>query len=237
MRNTLKLITAASVIFACSPSNAMLSSNFDKCMEQSGGVTVDMIDCMSTEYEMQDKLLNNYYNQIMSTLNNDAKKAFKKSQIAWLKWKEAEVDAVAKIYEDNINYNSVNLQIISDRVDKFAQMLGIDQTENYTNNNTNSVLGTYVLKEDGRGGSLTLSEEGPDYGIHIESATDMGDTCDYYGLCTVEGSQLNCEDPAPDTEQPTVFVKLANGKVVVETESSSYSCGLRNYLNGTYYKK
>lgn len=231
MNKSLKIFVATSLMFASFSSYATLSDNYDKCMEQSYGVTANMLNCIAAEYDLQDKLLNKYYNQIMSALDNEAKAAFKKSQIAWLKWKEAEVDSTAKIFGDNINYNAVNLQIISNRVDSFASILGVEQTSN------SSIIGTYNLNEDGRSGSLNINSEGMDYGVTIGSSTNMGDTCEYNGLCTLDGNKLSCEDPAPDTEQATVYIKIENGVATVETESSMYSCGLRNYLNGTYYKQ
>ncbi|MDP1665473.1 MAG: lysozyme inhibitor LprI family protein [Methylobacter sp.] len=69
-----------------------LSQTFLACMDQSGGVTVSMIECMNAEAERQDVRLNNAYKDIMSGLSPERKKQLQEAQRLWLKYRTANCD-------------------------------------------------------------------------------------------------------------------------------------------------
>lgn len=66
-----------------------LNPEFSSCMDQSGGVTMNMIDCIGQEHERQDARLNRVYNELMGTLPAERKTALRDAQRAWLKYREA----------------------------------------------------------------------------------------------------------------------------------------------------
>ena len=69
--------------------NAEFNPEFSSCMDQSSGVTVNMIDCIGQEHERQDARLNRVYNELMGTLPAERKNALRDAQRAWLKYREA----------------------------------------------------------------------------------------------------------------------------------------------------
>ena len=58
-------------------------------MDKSGGVTVDMLNCISAETELQDARLNKAYKEVMAQLSPVRKKQLKDAQRAWLKYRDA----------------------------------------------------------------------------------------------------------------------------------------------------
>ena len=51
-----------------------LSKQFSACMDKSGGVTVDMLDCIGAETKRQDARLNKAYKEVMHQLSPARKK-------------------------------------------------------------------------------------------------------------------------------------------------------------------
>ena len=52
----------------------LLSADYSKCIEQSGGTDAGMLDCMGAEAERQDKKLNDVYKKLMNQLTPARKK-------------------------------------------------------------------------------------------------------------------------------------------------------------------
>lgn len=69
--------------------NAELSNQYKNCMDRSGGVTSDMLNCIAAETNIQDKLLNEAYKAAYSKLNTTRAKQFKEAQRAWIKYRDA----------------------------------------------------------------------------------------------------------------------------------------------------
>jgi uncharacterized protein YecT (DUF1311 family) len=65
------------------------SSDYDKCMDKSGGVTADMLDCASAELSRQDKKLNAAYQTLMRKSTEEEKTALRDSQRGWLAYRTA----------------------------------------------------------------------------------------------------------------------------------------------------
>ncbi|HEY8098198.1 MAG TPA: lysozyme inhibitor LprI family protein [Methylobacter sp.] len=70
----------------------MLSQTFSTCMDQAGGVTQSMVECIGAETERQDVRLNNAYKDIMSGLSAERKKQLQEAQRLWLKYRKANCD-------------------------------------------------------------------------------------------------------------------------------------------------
>ena len=66
-----------------------LTKLFSACMDKSGGVTVDMLDCISAETKRQDDRLNKAYKEVMAQLSPARKKQLQDAQRAWIKYRDA----------------------------------------------------------------------------------------------------------------------------------------------------
>ena len=70
-----------------------LSRDYDVCMDKSGGVTLDMLNCIGAETKRQDARLNKIYKEVMAAQPDDAgKKRLLEAQRAWIKFRDADVD-------------------------------------------------------------------------------------------------------------------------------------------------
>jgi len=69
-----------------------LSQTFSSCMEQAGGVTSSMIECMNAETERQDVRLNKAYKDVMAGLAPERKQQLQEAQRLWLKYRKANCD-------------------------------------------------------------------------------------------------------------------------------------------------
>jgi uncharacterized protein YecT (DUF1311 family) len=87
---------------------------FQACLSTAEGeTTMGMIDCISTEYEVQDAALNAAYRTLIADMTPDQKGGLKKAQRAWIAFRDA--DCRARYSEDwgtfsNITSNMCMLQ-------------------------------------------------------------------------------------------------------------------------------
>jgi len=80
----ISLILINNIVFA-----EKTSSQFDACMDKSGGVTVNILNCIDAETQKQDKKLNTMYQNVMKLLTNKRKEELKKTQQLWIKYRDA----------------------------------------------------------------------------------------------------------------------------------------------------
>jgi len=66
-----------------------LTKQFSICMDKSGGVTSDMLDCIGAETKRQDARLNKAYKDVMASLTPARKKQLQEAQRAWIKYRDA----------------------------------------------------------------------------------------------------------------------------------------------------
>ena len=69
--------------------NDLLSAEYSKCIEQSGGTDPGMLDCIGAEGERQDKRLNDVYKKLMNNLEPQRKRELQEAQRLWIKYTEA----------------------------------------------------------------------------------------------------------------------------------------------------
>lgn len=65
------------------------TKSYNSCMDNSGGVTSNMLGCISQEIKHHDTLLNLNYKQVMSLLGQEKKQELKSAQRAWIKYRDA----------------------------------------------------------------------------------------------------------------------------------------------------
>jgi uncharacterized protein YecT (DUF1311 family) len=65
------------------------SQDYSQCMDDSGGVTVEMMDCIAAEIDIQDARLNQSYVMVMRPLPKPRKDKLRGLQRAWIKQRDA----------------------------------------------------------------------------------------------------------------------------------------------------
>ena len=80
------LITFTHPVFA---GEVELSKEYSACIENSGGVTVNMLDCIAAETKRQDAQLNKAYKEVMGELSPERKKQLRTAQRLWIKYRDA----------------------------------------------------------------------------------------------------------------------------------------------------
>lgn len=65
------------------------SKKFTSCMDQTGGTTAGMVECIDAEARQQDARLNKAYKEVMAQLSAGRKKQLQEAQRAWLKFRDA----------------------------------------------------------------------------------------------------------------------------------------------------
>lgn len=66
-----------------------LTKQYSTCMDNSGGVTSGMLDCISAETKYQDIRLNKAYKKVITKLSTSRKKQLQDVQRIWLKYRDA----------------------------------------------------------------------------------------------------------------------------------------------------
>lgn len=111
-----------------SSSHVMAASNlgksYDLCMDNSNGVTTRMIECISTEHQRQDGLLNQNYQKRMADLSNDRKTKLRDVQRKWIAYR----DANCQFYADpdggslaRVEANTCLMRMTAARAEELAQ--------------------------------------------------------------------------------------------------------------------
>lgn len=86
------LLAASSVCVAAEPT---MSPQYDACMENSGGVTSEMLSCISEETRKQDVQLNQKYKAAMKATPKMRQPKLQEAQRAWIKFRDADCGFLA----------------------------------------------------------------------------------------------------------------------------------------------
>ena len=70
------------------------SEKYMSCVDNSNGVTIELIDCISDETIYQDKRLNIAYKKVMQSLNLKDSQALRAKQRSWIKARDEKVNSV-----------------------------------------------------------------------------------------------------------------------------------------------
>lgn len=88
-RVLLAALVIASVPWGVNASENGLSKQHAACMDKSGGTTLGMIECITTETQRQDVRLNKAYKALMAELTASRKAQLQDAQRAWIKYRDA----------------------------------------------------------------------------------------------------------------------------------------------------
>lgn len=82
------LTLAAAMPLASHAQDGNLTKQFAACMDKSGGVTMDMIECIGAETQRQDTRLNKAYKALTASVTPERKKQLQDAQRAWIKFRD-----------------------------------------------------------------------------------------------------------------------------------------------------
>lgn len=85
----LLIIASMSSSIAIAETDTHLSSDYNKCIDRSGGSDSAMLECNSEEWKRQDARLNSAYKKAISSLSPEKRKELQEIQRLWLKYTEA----------------------------------------------------------------------------------------------------------------------------------------------------
>lgn len=77
--------------------NDTYSATYTRCMDKSGGVTVEMLDCTASEITLQDARLNKNYKTAMTALETPQKTLLRDAQRLWVKYRDANCGMYAQL--------------------------------------------------------------------------------------------------------------------------------------------
>lgn len=89
MRKTALPILLLGVCSITHANEAFNTPRYAACMERSGGVTMDMLNCISDELSLQDARLNDAYKTLRSQLSAPRKEELQGVQRLWIRYRDA----------------------------------------------------------------------------------------------------------------------------------------------------
>ena len=101
------------------------STTYSACMDESGGVTMNMLDCMGSETEQQDARLNQNYKAAMQALTPVQQTQLRDAQRLWIKFRDADCALLGSLTGgsiDRINSASCFLDMTKQRADDLMRL-------------------------------------------------------------------------------------------------------------------
>lgn len=99
------------------------STAYTACMDESGGVTANMLDCISSELKQQDARLNKSYNAAMQALETSQQAHLRDAQRLWIKFRDTDCSLLSSLTGgsiDGLNQASCFLDMTKKRADDLA---------------------------------------------------------------------------------------------------------------------
>lgn len=118
------LATMTLALAACSFSaHAEYSSNYERCVDASKGVTTLEVQCISAEANYQDAMLNHYYKKLIKGLSHEQGKMLKDAQVAWIKYRDASLPFADSLGGANaINSTRTLMEMTKARAEELEQL-------------------------------------------------------------------------------------------------------------------
>lgn len=107
------------------PALADDSPAYTRCMDDSGGVTSHMLDCITTELHMQDARLNHAYRAAMQALDAAQKSRLRDVQRLWIQYRDANCRLLGRLTGgsiDQINGATCLLDMSRERADELERI-------------------------------------------------------------------------------------------------------------------
>ena len=120
IRNWLLAIAVTTLSAGENAADDGYSTTYTACMDESGGVTVNMLDCMGSETEQQDARLNQNYKAAMQALTQAQQTQLRDAQRLWIKFRDADCALLGSLTGgtiDSVNSASCFLDMTKKRAD------------------------------------------------------------------------------------------------------------------------
>ncbi|OWV31283.1 lysozyme inhibitor LprI family protein [Halomonas campaniensis] len=98
----------------------------DDCLE-SAVTTVDIVACITEEFEREDKRLNDNYQQLRSQLSDSRKEQLLTAQRAWIAYKEANCDFYANPEGGTLARISANACVLTETTNRADELEALMQ--------------------------------------------------------------------------------------------------------------
>lgn len=88
----IKLAVAFAALTSVSLTSAaedLYTDRYSACMDSSGGVTVEMLNCIGEEMVIQDAMLNDFYRKLGAQLSPGRKQQLTAAQRLWIQYRDA----------------------------------------------------------------------------------------------------------------------------------------------------
>jgi len=122
-RNWLLAIAVTALSAGTHAADDGYSNTYSACMDESGGVTGNMLDCMGSETEQQDARLNQNYKAAMQALTPAQQTQLRDAQRLWIKFRDADCALLGSLTGgsiDRINSASCFQDMTKQRADDLA---------------------------------------------------------------------------------------------------------------------
>ncbi|WP_447591561.1 lysozyme inhibitor LprI family protein [Aquipseudomonas campi] len=128
VRQCLALLTLSSFALLAQADEQGYSSTYSQCMKASGGITVEMLDCIASETKLQDARLNQNYRAATQTLKRLLPQ-LRGAQRLWIQYRDAECGLQGSLTGgsmDGINRASCFLEMTKTRADQLDSLAQLD---------------------------------------------------------------------------------------------------------------
>lgn len=98
IRNLFLAIVVTTLSTGANAADDDYSATYNACMDASGCVTVNMLDCMGSETEQQDARLNQNYKAAMQALTPAQQSQLRDAQRLWLKVRDADCALLGSLF-------------------------------------------------------------------------------------------------------------------------------------------
>lgn len=102
------------------------STYFNKCSDESTGITSEILDYISLEIDYQDDRLNKAYKKLQQQLTKSEKLKLRDEQRAWIRIRDRSVNQIYKTQDGtraNINGQSVYLELTMKQANKLERRI------------------------------------------------------------------------------------------------------------------
>ena len=89
MIKRLSVATLCLILSSVAQADVAYSGHHATCMEEAGGVTMKMIECIGAEYEAQDARLNGAYQALRNGLPTERRQSLLEAQRLWIDYRDA----------------------------------------------------------------------------------------------------------------------------------------------------
>lgn len=125
IRHRLLAIAITTLSLSVNAAEDGYSATYTTCMDASGGVTMNMLDCMGSELDQQDARLNQGYKAAMQALDKGQQTQLRDAQRLWIKFRDADCALLGSLTGgsiDRINSASCFLDMTKRRADDLARL-------------------------------------------------------------------------------------------------------------------